>query len=290
MNVLSFGEILWDIYPDRKCLGGAPLNFAAHLAKHGARACMLSAVGTDALGTEALAQLRHWGVSAEFVTRNPEKQTGCCMVTLDERSVPSYDLLQDVAYDHISDALVTGSFDVLYFGTLALRSSENLHTLRRILETHRFREVFVDVNIRPPFYTARTVRFAAEQATILKVSLEELPVLCRVFDADPAMPYGEFAELLARCCGRLRCILITLGEAGAFVLDCQHHREYTCGGAKVEVRSTVGAGDSFSAAFLARYMAGASIGTCLEHAVAVAGYVVSCFEAVPEYLPEATGF
>lgn len=290
MSILSFGEILWDVYPDRKCLGGAPLNFAAHLAKHGEQVYMLSAVGTDKLGAQALEQVERWGVRTDFVTCDPQKQTGCCMVTLDAQSVPTYDLLKDVAYDYISDAQLTGSFDVLYFGTLALRSGENFRTLRRILDTHRFREVFVDVNIRPPFSTAEAVRFAAERATVLKASIEELPVLYKVFGADPAMPYEAFARMLARRCGGLRCVIITLGEAGAWVLDCDRQKEYACGGVKTEVRSTVGAGDSFSAAFLAGYLKGTPIRTCLEHAVQVAGFVVSCFEAVPEYGPEVTGF
>jgi len=287
MKVLSFGEILWDVYPDRKCLGGAPLNFAAHLAKHGENAYMLSAVGNDALGAEAVAQVKQWGVLTDFVTVCHEKQTGCCMVTLDERSVPTYDLLKDVAYDYISAETVTGTFDVLYFGTLILRSDENFRTLRRILQTHSFKEVFVDVNIRPPFYSEESVRFAVQNATILKVSIEELPVLYDIFAADPAIPYEIFGSQLARSCERLRCLIITLGEEGAWVLDCKNGAAYTCSGAKVEVRSTVGAGDSFSAAFLSKLMGGSAMDACLQHAVKVAGYVVSQYDAVPDYRPEA---
>lgn len=283
MKVLSFGEILWDVYPDEKYLGGAPLNFAAHLAKHGENAFMLSSVGNDALGRAALEQVERWGVSTAYVAVNSEKQTGCCLVTLDERSVPSYNLLADVAYDDITAAQLPDDFDVLYFGTLALRSPENFHTLRRVLQTHRFKEVFVDVNIRPPFYSEETVRFAAENASILKVSLEELPVLCRVFGADAGMPYGEFAKMLARTCRNLRCIIVTLGEKGAWVLDCETETACLCGGVSVDVVSTVGAGDSFSAAFLSKFMGGCSLPDCLEHGVKVAGFVVSQADAVPDY-------
>ena len=286
MRVLSFGEILWDVYPNEKYLGGAPLNFAAHLAKHGENAFMLSSVGNDALGREALVQAERWGVSTEYVTVNSEKQTGCCLVTLDERSVPSYNLLKDVAYDHITAAQLPDNADVLYFGTLALRSPENFHTLRRVLRTHRFKEVFVDVNIRPPFYSEETVRFAAENASILKVSLEELPVLCRVFGADAGMPYGEFAKMLAHTCRNLRYIIVTLGEKGAWVLDCKTETACLCGGVSVDVVSTVGAGDSFSAAFLSKLMGGCPMADCLRHAVKVAGFVVSRFDAVPDYRPE----
>jgi len=286
MNVLSFGEILWDVYPDRKCLGGAPLNFAAHLAKHGEQVYMLSAVGKDALGAQALEQMRQWGVLTEYVARLEEKQTGCCLVTLDEHLVPSYDLLQDVAYDHIPCGGLDREFDVLYFGTLALRSEENFRTLKTLLKTHRFGEIFVDVNIRPPFYCAETVRFAVENATTLKVSDEELPVLCGMVSIDPAMGFEAAAKRMAETFPNLRYILITLGKNGAWVLSCRDGETCRRGGAQVEVRSTVGAGDSFSAAFLAKRLRGIPAEQALEHAVKVAGFVVSEYDAVPDYRTE----
>ena len=286
MKVLSFGEILWDVYPDEKYLGGAPLNFAAHLAKHGEKVYMLSSVGNDTLGREALVQAERWGVSTEYVTVNSEKQTGCCLVTLDERSVPFYNLLKDVAYDHITAAQLPDDADVLYFGTLALRSRANFECLHRILQTHCFKEVFVDVNIRPPFYSPETVRFAVENATILKVSLEELHVLYSVFGTDDGQPYRSFARQLAGRCDKLRCIIITLGEDGAYVLQTRSGEEFICGALPVQLCSTVGAGDSFSAAFLSKLMGGCPMADCLRHAVKVAGFVVSRFDAVPDYRPE----
>lgn len=282
MNVLSFGEILWDVYPDQKFLGGAPLNFAAHLAKHGEAAYMLSAVGQDALGEQAIAQVRRWGVFTDYIAQCPEKQTGKCLVTLDENSVPSYNLLEDVAYDEIPCEEITDEFQVLYFGTLALRSAANRRTLRQVLERNRFREIFVDVNIRPPFYTEETVKFAVENATMLKISAEEIPVLYALFGAQGA-DYQTFAKMLAAAYEKLGCIIVTLGADGAYVLDCRNMKEYVCSSPEVEVLSTVGAGDSFCAAFLSKYMGGSEIPACLSHAVKVAGYVVSKFDAVPDY-------
>ena len=286
MKVLSFGEVLWDVYPDEKFLGGAPLNFAAHLAKHGEDAYMVSSVGEDELGSDAVAQMERWGVRTDYVARSRRKQTGKCLVTLDEHSVPSYNLLQDVAYDQIDAEAISGDFDVLYFGTLALRSEANFKTLKEILSRNRFREIFVDINIRPPFYTEDTVKIAVETATILKISEEELPVVYAVLGIPLGTSHEEFARMAAQRYGRLACIIVTLGADGAFVLDCRDQEEYRSGSAAVEVVSTVGAGDSFSAAFLSKYMGGCSVETCLAHAVKVAGFVVSRFDAVPDYTME----
>ena len=176
-KILSFGEILWDVYPDQKHLGGASLNFAAHLAKFGHRVEMLSALGADALGEEARQQLSDWNLGDKYVPALSEKETGKCLVTLDENSIPSYNLLNNVAYDCISCDGIDEDFDVLYFGTLALRGERNSEALTELLAKKSFGEIFVDVNIRPPFYSEKTVRFACGKATLLKISLEELPVV-----------------------------------------------------------------------------------------------------------------
>ena len=147
MKVLSFGEVLWDIYPDKKYIGGAPFNFAAHLAKHGEEIYMLSCLGKDSLGEEALLYLKEFGILTDFLSWSSVKQTGQCLVTLDENAIPSYDLKRDVAYDYIDCKNVKGDFDVLYFGTLALRSNHNLESLRKLIKSKNFKEIFVDVNI-----------------------------------------------------------------------------------------------------------------------------------------------
>ena len=286
MKVLSFGEVLWDVYPYEKFLGGAPLNFAAHLAKHGEDVYMLSSVGKDDLGRDAIQQMQRWGVHTDYVGCSSEKQTGKCLVTLDEQSVPSYNLLQDVAYDQIHYEKMPHTFDVLYFGTLALRTEENVKTLKALLSENRYKEVFVDINIRPPFYSDDVVTFAVANATMLKVSEEELPAVCSALAMPAAGSFPDFAKTLAQRYEKLKCIIITLGADGAFVLDCRWQEAWTCGSAEVEVVSTVGAGDSFSAAFLSKYMRGCPIENCLDHAVKVAGFVVSCFDAVPDYTLE----
>ena len=266
MKVLSFGEILWDIYPDKKYIGGAPLNFAAHLAKHGEEANMLSCLGKDGLGDEALLCLKEFGVLTDFVSQSTVKQTGRCLVTLDENAVPSYDLKEDVAYDYIDWDNLNEDYDVLNFGTLALRNKYNLDSLGRLLKKQNFKDVFVDVNIRTPFYSYESVTFCMNNATILKVRSEELPIVADLLSIDSSIGYKEFARILKEKYGNLKIIVITLGADGAYCYDCKQDKAYSCESQKVEVASTVGAGDSFSAAFLYQYSRKKDIQFSLDYA------------------------
>lgn len=283
MKTLAFGEILWDVYPDKRYIGGAPLNFAGHLARHKDNVYMLSAVGKDELGDEALAVLKKWNISADHVAILDGIPTGKCVVTLDENKIPSYDLWDGVAYDRISCEGVPDDFDVLYFGTLSLRSEHNFAELRKLVETHSFREIFVDMNIRPPHYSAEAVRFAAESATILKISDEELPVVAELLGIDSNLHHSVFVKELTCRYENLHCIIITHGENGASAYSCTDGLHYSCDSEQVEVKSTVGAGDSFSAAFLHSYLKRCFIQHCLERAARVAAFVVSEYAAVPEY-------
>ncbi len=284
MKVVSFGEIVWDVYPDNACLGGAPLNFAAHLARHGHDVYMLSAVGTDDYGDKALAQMKDWGICTEHVARLTDLQTGKCLVSLNENGVPMYDLLQNTAYDHIPP-VTSLSADVLYFGTLALRSESNRNTLQQLLDTTRFSDVFVDVNIRAPFYSEEAIRFAVQHATILKISDEELPVVAEMLPVSSTEPYA-FIKQLATEYPSVQCLILTRGAEGAYVYHRAEDTVYSCASKTVEVVSTVGAGDSFSAAFLHGYCQQEPIPQCAAYAAAVAGFVVSRQEAVPPYDPE----
>lgn len=282
MKILSVGEILWDIYPDKKHIGGAPFNFAAHLARHGEEVYMLSCLGKDSLGEEALLCLRECSILTDFVSQSAVKQTGQCLVTLDERGIPSYDLKEDVSYDYI-DCNNNEDFDVLYFGTLALRKKYNLDSLSRFLKVNKFEEIFVDINIRAPFYSYESVAFCLKNATILKISSEELPIVAELLWADKFIRYDEFVQLLKERYENLRIIIITLGADGAFCYDCKNDDTYRCDSIKVKIASTVGAGDSFSAAFLYQYFRKKDIQLCLEYATRIAGYVASEYEAVPDY-------
>ena len=272
MKILSFGEVLWDVYPHTRHIGGAPLNFAAHAAKLGSDVFFASCVGNDEEGRSALSMMQDWGICTSCVSLSNEYATGKCIVSLDKNGIPSYNLLSDTAYDHIPAP--QADFDVLYFGTLSQRGSDNLHTLKNLLKKD-YAEIFADINIRPPFVADSPIALCLENATILKVSSEELHYISDNRDMHNA------AKELLKLHPNIKIIIITMGEHGALAYDGSSF--YYRDAEKTTVCSTVGAGDSFCAAFLVNYLNGKDLETCLDSAVKLSAFVVSQQAAIPDY-------
>lgn len=291
-KILAFGEIIWDVYPDKKVIGGAPLNFAAHAVRCGTECSLVSAVGPDAAGGDALRELEHFGIGTEYI-RKSEKMTGQCLVTLTDGGVPQYRVLRDTAYDHITlpDGMLSeisaGGFDALYFGTLASRSPVSRAALRVIADRIPFPETVCDVNLRADCYDADSVLFCLSHATVLKMSIEEEPLMRQFGDYSPAGESpAEIARAVSAAFPGIAVVIVTCGADGAFALDCRSGEEFRVPAVGEQVVSTVGAGDSFTAAWISAFLAGERIGTCMERAARVSGFVVSRLEAVPEYDPE----
>ena len=284
MNALAIGEVLWDIYPTSNHLGGATLNFAAHFSKCGGDSWILSAVGRDELGQKALEEIKRLRINTEFLSFSESKETGKCLVSLDKDKIPFYNLLNHVAYDEIiKPDLSDKTFDVLYFGTLALRNKNNYCVLNQIIKENKFNEHFVDVNIRAPYYSDFIIKFALENATIIKISDEELPVVIQSL-GETCLSHKECSKTLKEQFNNLRIIIITRGDKGSFVYDAANDRIYECQSERVDVVSTVGAGDSFSASFLATYIKTKDIEKSLRLATAISAFVVSKKDAIPEYI------
>ncbi len=289
MKILSFGEIIWDVYENDAVIGGAPLNFAAHSAKCSAESFLLSAVGNDSYGEEAKAALTKLGVDISLVQTNGYP-TGKCIVTLDKNGLPTYRVLTDTAYDNITKseeldkALRKEGFDALVFGTLAQRSKASSDTLAQILIENTFGEVFCDINLRTDCYTEESVNTCLSYATILKISEEE-EVLLHSFDFWKKLSDKDFsdrAKALFELKPRLHTILFTRGEKGA-TLYLRSGEAHTILPVKTNVISTVGAGDSFGAIFLTLYLQGQNAKKAAETAAKVSSFVVSKKEAVPDY-------
>ena len=284
MNILSFGEIIWDVYETESFIGGAPLNLAAHCSKQGANSFMLSSVGNDDLGFSALKIVKGFNIKTDFVSVNEEKETGKCIVNLNENGVPSYNVLTDVAYDYIKmpDNIKDYQFDVFCFGTLALRSNVNLETVKSLIENLNVKKVYCDINIRPPFFSDEVILFALENSNILKVSDEELHYIlnaCNIEESNNEIVLKSLSEKYKN----LDFILLTQGENGACVYDCKNRKIYSEKAPKVKVASTVGAGDSFGATFICEYFKTNDILKSLKRATEISAFVVSEKEAIPQY-------
>ena len=283
MKILSFGEIIWDIYDDQKCLGGAPLNFAAHCAVLGAKTWLISSVGNDDLGKEAIHNINQFNVNTQYITLS-QKETGKCIVKLNENSVPIYDIVDNVSYDYIQLPHITDEFDVIAFGTLALRKENNKNILTQILKTHSFSEIFTDLNIRKPFYSKENILFCLQNATIVKISDEEMPIISETIYGEYSNPEDAVLQLCSSF-RQIKLIIVTMGEKGSFCYDCKENSFEYCDAQPTNVVSTVGAGDSFGASFLVKYMENNSYSQCLEFASKVSAFVCSKAEAVPQNMP-----
>ncbi len=285
MNALVFGEVLWDVYPKEQYIGGAPLNFAAHFKKCGGNSQIITAVGYDILGNKTIEEIEKLGVDTKYIYRT-ECRTGECLVSLDENGVPSYELLDNVAYDYIKTPGLEGEiFDVLYFGTLSLRHENNIDSLKKIISKNRFKEIFLDVNIRAPYYCREVIKFSLKNSTIVKISEEELPIVMQLLNKE-FFSVVECAEIISSNFENLKMIIVTKGDKGSLVYECKRQKTYECNAQKVKVISTVGAGDSFAAAFSTQYLTTHSILKALDFATKISGYVVSCKESIPDYRME----
>lgn len=275
MKILSFGEILWDVFPAEKKIGGAPFNFAAHASKLGAESYLVSAVGADENGKDAIEQAKRFGIRTDYISVDRKYPTGVCNVTLSD-GIPSYSLAENTAYDHIPDFCPNGKFDAVYMGTLAMRAPDSRRSFDKLIRYTDTKEVLFDVNFRANFYSRDIVSILMNKATILKMSDEEMPFFGNRGTVNTVLE-------LSKKYPKLKYICITLGKDGAMVYDCRKRALLCSDKPKGKAVSTVGAGDSFAACFLVSLLSGFDIGKCLDRAVALSDYVVTQLGAVPEY-------
>ncbi len=274
-RVIVFGEILFDVFDDKDVIGGAAYNFCHWFARLGCRAWLCSALGNDRLGEIALEKLSASKIEKELMSI-VNKPTGRCTVSMDENGKPTYNLQQDVAYDSI-DAQVQNINDIgasaFCFGTLIQRDDRNVKTLKSILENCHFDEILCDVNVREGAYSDSAMKLCLEWATILKFSDDEEKYVQAVVGTDTF-------EGIAQKFKNVKLILRTMGAKGAQIYDVCAKRTYAFESKRVEVKSTVGCGDSYCAAFLHRYLLGESVTQCAQAAKELSAYVATIQGAV----------
>ncbi|MEI7731880.1 MAG: carbohydrate kinase [Verrucomicrobiota bacterium] len=251
LKILSLGEVLWDLFPEGPRFGGAPANFACHAALLGGDVSLLSAVGEDARGRDALAILQRFGMDTSLIQRIADVPTGAVGVTLDAAGKPTFKIHAGSAWDQLAwtpnlEARIANA-DALYFGTLGQRGERSRATIRRALtlaQSHGIRRV-LDVNLRKPFHDAALIRDSIALASILKLSDDELPeVLAACAVAKHDTPEATLRALLTRC--QLDLVVMTRGAEGALLVSA--NAAVNQPGIPTRVVDTVGAGDAFTAA------------------------------------------
>lgn len=282
MKALVIGEILWDIIEGTPHLGGAPLNFAAHVKKCGHQSAMISCLGSDDLGDKALKMVEDMGVDVSLVQRS-DKPTGYVPVTLRDGQ-PEYEITEDVAYDYIDSSKLDfdyiSQFDSFYFGSIIQRSALSNHALYDILQKHQFDNIFYDVNLRKNSYTRSVIERSLEYCTTLKVNDEEVEVIGQMLFGQ-SLGFESFCKHICSRFEQIKTIIITAGKEGSVVysgnlLSKVHAEEIT-------VVDTVGAGDSFSAAFISIFAKTGDAVKSAEIANKVGAFVASSHGPIPQY-------
>lgn len=284
---VGIGEVLWDMLPDERKIGGAPANFAYHASQLGLDGYAVSAVGRDTLGDEAVEILKQQGL--KHLIRKVDYPTGTVKITLNNEGIPQYDIEKSVAWDNIPFdnelkrlALITR---LACFGSLAQRNSVSCDTICRFIDTmpdtDDILKVF-DINLRLNFYTKELLHASLVRCNILKINDEELEIVGRLFDL-PAIGQSERCRLLLERYA-LKLVILTCGIAGSHIITPEF--DFFRQTPKVNIADTVGAGDSFSASFCAALLYGKSISEAHRLAVEVSAYVCTQHGPMPSLPPE----
>jgi fructokinase len=296
-TVTGIGEALWDCLPEGRKFGGAPTNFAYHCSQFGLDSWAVSAVGNDALGDEILDICK--SVNLQVICPKINYETGTVQVTLDKNGIPQYNIKTDVAWDNIPYteklAQLAHHTDAVCFGSLAQRNSVSKSTIQSFIKDMPEESLKVfDINLRQDFYSKELIEESLRLCNVLKINDEELVTVSRLFGSlqksneDFRTIWEEFDFKIA--CHKilkeynLQILILTCGTNGSYVFtpDGEVSQQGT---PKVNVADTVGAGDSFTAAFVSSILLGKNVKEAHKKAVEVSAYVCTQHGAMPK-LPE----
>ena len=285
--VVGLGEVLWDVLPEGKKLGGAPANFAYHAGQFLGmnNTIAVSALGEDKLADETIEALREHGLN-DLLPRVPYP-TGTVQVQLDELGIPTYDIKENVAWDNIpfddDIAEIARNCRAVCFGSLAQRNVVSRETIQKFLDATPpdCLKIF-DINLRQQFYTQEILRESFQRCNILKINDEELVLIGRMFGYPGLDIENKCWLILGKY--NLDMLVLTCGTNGSYVFTPGHVSFQET--PKVKVADTVGAGDSFTGSFVGSIFNGKSVPEAHRTAVQVSAYVCTQNGAMPTYPEE----
>lgn len=285
-RILAVGEVLWDVLPGGRQLGGAPANFAFQCRALGADAGIVTRVGDDPLGREVLDRFRALGLPVETVQVDPSRPTGTATADVDETGQAHFTIHENVAWDRIeADETALNAArraDAICFGSLAQRSEPSRSAIRSLVNAAPANALRVfDVNLRAPYIDRDVVSDSLELAGVLKINDQELPEVAAMFAF-----HGETRDLMQRLAERfgLSVVALTRGPHGSLLWRAGEWSDHP--GQAVQVVDTIGAGDAFTAAMTVGLLAGQDLAAINRHANAVAAFVCSQPGGTPA-LPES---
>jgi fructokinase len=289
--IVGLGEVLWDLFPKGKQLGGAPANFAYITALLGDSGIVASRVGDDRLGQEALWHLKSSGLDVSRIQRDLSHPTGTVRVEVDAKGQPEYQITENVAWDfmELSEDWISlaRSAHAVCFGSLAQRNPVSRAAIRAFLSAlPSFAIGIFDVNLRQSYFSQEILRDSARHAKVLKLNHEEFPRFLDLLQCP--LKSSERSEVpaarwLCRDLG-IQLVCITRGPAGSLLVSANAHDEHP--GFSVKIADTVGAGDAFTAALVHHALRGSSLATMNAAANRMGAWVASQEGATPAPDPE----
>ena len=280
--VVGIGELLWDMLPSGKKIGGAPINFVYHAAMNGSEGYAITAVGDDKSGNEILSDMAKYGVN--IISSRNSYPTGMVKVSLDSMGVAEYEIVENVAWDYIElreKAIdVVRRCDCICFGSLAQRNPVSRHAIYTLLKHAPDTAIkFFDINLRQHYFSKEIILRSINAATILKLNKEELDVIGQLFGISGNE--DSISDKLMRN-HNLRHIILTCGESYSKVYCRDGEMSYQTT-PKVDVVDTIGAGDSFSGTFVSEILNGANVKEAHRKSVEISAWVCTESGAFPKY-------
>ncbi|RAJ87599.1 fructokinase [Chitinophaga dinghuensis] len=281
-EIVCFGEVLWDILPDKELPGGAPMNVAYHLQKLHHVTAMVTRIGKDEYGERLLDVMRGYGLSTAYIQVDPTVATGKVLATVTPQQEMSYDILFPAAWDYITSDILWEALEsphpaCIIFGSLASRNAVSKQALQALLGKVRGLRV-LDVNLRPPHYSVEHITWLLEHADIVKMNEHELQELSGWYGLE-----GDMRALVRQLSDRfvLRAVLVTLGAKGCLLYE--DHEFYQQPGHTVQVADTIGSGDALLAGYIHAMLTGSKPGAALRFGNALGALVAGKSGGCPDY-------
>jgi len=285
-KVIGLGELLWDLFPAGKKLGGAPANFAYITSLLGDDGIPVSRVGHDELGQEGRRCLTQLGLCADFVQDDRDHPTGTVKVAVDSAGQPRFEIAESVAWDFFEWTpqwqRLAAEVDAVCFGSLAQRSAHSRSCIVNFVRAARPNALRVfDVNLRQHFFDDVVIADSMKLARLVKMNHEELPRIMRLLRLEHRDEKSSAQHLLDLF--NLELICITRGQEGSLIVT--HDSAHAHAGFRVKVADTVGAGDAFTAALVHEFLRGSSIDRMNDAANRVGAWVASQVGGTPAVRP-----